>query len=147
MEKLLKIRLGISAVLIILFSQNVSANKVSLTGSLKTHGIFGDHGVVREEGRQTNLSSFTTARINGFYAVNAKNNLELAERQAEIAKKISMKFKIKMPIEIRSSFCKKCKKFIVPNISSRVRVGQSNVKSISITCNFCTHTYRNIIKN
>ena len=78
---------------------------------------------------------------------NAKNNPRLAQKQAEIAKKISMKFKIKMPIEIRSSFCKKCKKFIVPNISSRVRVGQSNVKSISVTCNFCTHTYRNIIKN
>ena len=78
---------------------------------------------------------------------NAKNNPGLAERQAEIAKKISMKFKIKMPFELNSSFCKKCKKFIVPNISSRVRVGQSNVKSISVTCNFCTHTYRNIIKN
>ena len=79
--------------------------------------------------------------------LNARNNPELAQKQALIIKKISMKFKIKMPIEIRSSFCKKCKKFIVPNISSRVRVGQSNVKSISVTCNFCTHTYRNIIKN
>tara|TARA_B100001750_G_C15291832_1_gene487726 strand:- start:431 stop:742 length:312 start_codon:yes stop_codon:yes gene_type:complete len=78
--------------------------------------------------------------------LSARNNPELAQRQALIAKKISMKFKIKMPFELHSSFCKKCKKFIVPNISSRVRVGQNNVKSICITCNFCSHTYRKIIK-
>ena len=76
---------------------------------------------------------------------NARMDPDLAEKQASIAKKISMKYKIKMPYEIRSCFCKKCKKFIVPGINSKVRVGRSNVKSIRITCNFCTHTYRKII--
>ena len=76
---------------------------------------------------------------------NARNNPELSQGQAHIAKKIAMRFKIKMPWQIRSSFCKKCKKFIVPNISSRVRIGRSNVKSIRITCKFCSHTYRKII--
>ena len=76
---------------------------------------------------------------------NSRNNPNLAQRQAHIARKISMRFKIKMPWQIRSSFCKKCKKFIVPNISSRVRIGRSNVKSIRITCKFCSHTYRKII--
>ena len=47
---------------------------------------------------------------------NARNNPKLAERQAQIARKISMRFKIKMPWQIRISFCKKCKKFIVPSI-------------------------------
>ena len=79
--------------------------------------------------------------------LNARNNPKLAQKQALIIKEISMKFKITMPSEIRSSFCKKCKKFIVPNISSRVRLGQGNEKSISITCNFCNHVYRKIIKN
>ena len=78
---------------------------------------------------------------------NARTNADLAERQAITAKKISMKYKIRMPYEIRSCFCKKCKKFIVPGINSKIRVGRSNVKSIRITCNFCTHTYRKIIKN
>jgi ribonuclease P protein subunit RPR2 len=76
---------------------------------------------------------------------NARLEPDLAERQALLAKKISMKYKIKMPYEIRSCFCKKCKKFIVPGINSRVRIGRSNVKSIRVTCNFCTHTYRKII--
>ena len=76
---------------------------------------------------------------------NARNNPRLAERQAQIARKISMRFKIKMPWQILISFCKKCKKFIVPSISSRDRIGRSSVKSIRITCNFCNHTYRKLI--
>tara|TARA_Y100000590_G_C15089131_1_gene776916 strand:+ start:78 stop:380 length:303 start_codon:yes stop_codon:yes gene_type:complete len=76
---------------------------------------------------------------------NASKNPRLAERQAQIARKISMRFKIKMPWQIRTSFCKKCKKFIVPTISSKVRVGRTSVKSIRITCYFCNHTYRKII--
>ena len=75
---------------------------------------------------------------------NAKNNPGLAQRQAEIAKKISLKFKIKMPFEINSSFCKKCKKFIAPGIASRIRLG-SKPKSVRITCSYCNHTYRKII--
>ena len=78
---------------------------------------------------------------------NARTDAVLAEKQAKSAKKISMKYKIKMPYEIRSCFCKKCKKFIVPGINAKVRVGRSNVKSIRITCNFSTHTYRKIIKD
>ena len=76
---------------------------------------------------------------------NARNNPKLAERQAQIARKISMRFKIKMPWQIRTSFCKKCKKFIVPGVTSKVRVGRSNVKSVRITCGFCNQTYRKLL--
>jgi len=75
---------------------------------------------------------------------NAKNNPGLAERQAQIAKKISMKFKIKMSFEVSSSFCKNCKKFIAPGIASKIRLG-TKPKSIRITCVYCNHTYRKII--
>ena len=75
---------------------------------------------------------------------NAKNNPRLAEKQAEIAKKISMKFKIKMPFEVSSSFFKKCNKLIPPGVRSKIRLG-SKPKSIRITCSYCNHTYRKII--
>tara|TARA_B110000014_G_C19849527_1_gene440239 strand:- start:350 stop:649 length:300 start_codon:yes stop_codon:yes gene_type:complete len=77
---------------------------------------------------------------------NAKNNPRLAQKQAEIAKKISMKFKIKMPFEVSLGFCKKCKKFIAPGIASTIRL-YSKPKSIRITCLYCNHTYRKIISN
>ena len=76
---------------------------------------------------------------------NARLDPDLAEKQALLAKKIGMKYRIRMSYEISSSFCKKCKKFIVPGINSKIRIGRSNVKSIRITCNYCTHTYRKII--
>tara|TARA_B100000686_G_scaffold302358_1_gene338362 strand:- start:626 stop:925 length:300 start_codon:yes stop_codon:yes gene_type:complete len=76
--------------------------------------------------------------------INAKSNPELAQKQAEIAKKISMKFKIKMPFEIRASFCKNCKKFIPPGLASKIRLG-SKPKSIRVTCTYCNHTYHKII--
>ncbi len=76
---------------------------------------------------------------------NAKTNPKLAQRQALLAKKISMRHKVKMPYELRIVFCKKCKSFIAPGINSKIRVGRSAIKSIRITCNFCGHTYRKVI--
>ena len=76
----------------------------------------------------------------------AKTDPELAERQAALAKRLCTKYRIRMPYELRMNFCKKCKKFIVPGFTARVRIGRSNVKSIRITCGFCNHTYRKIIK-
>ena len=77
---------------------------------------------------------------------NAKSKPELAERQASLAKRLGTKYRIRIPYELRMNFCKKCKKFIVPGFTARIRIGRSNVKSIRITCGFCNHTYRKIIK-
>ncbi|MGI0026718.1 MAG: ribonuclease P protein component 4 [Nitrosopumilaceae archaeon] len=77
---------------------------------------------------------------------NARTNPTLAQRQASLAKKLSTKYRIRMPYDIRINFCKKCKKFIAPGVNARIRIGRSSVKSIRITCGFCNHTYRKIIQ-
>jgi ribonuclease P protein subunit RPR2 len=77
---------------------------------------------------------------------NARSNPKLAERQAALTKRLCTKYRIRMPYELRMNFCKKCKKFIIPGFTARVRIGRSNIKSIRITCGFCNHTYRKIIK-
>ncbi|MEM3517481.1 MAG: RNase P subunit [Nitrososphaerales archaeon] len=76
---------------------------------------------------------------------NARKNMELAQRQAHIAKKICMKFNIRLPYEKRQLFCKGCKKFIVPGINSLVRLG-NRPKSIRIRCLECGHIYRKIVE-
>ena len=76
---------------------------------------------------------------------NTKTNPQLSQRQALLARKISMRHKVRMPYELRMAFCKKCKSFITPGINSKIRMGRSSIKSIRITCNFCGHTYRKII--
>ena len=76
---------------------------------------------------------------------NARINPDLSQRYASLARRISTKYKIRMPYHLRIVFCKKCKSFIAPGINSRIRLGRTSVKSIRISCNLCGHTYRKII--
>jgi len=76
---------------------------------------------------------------------NARIDPELSQRQAFLARRISTRYKIRMPFDLRIVFCKKCKSFIAPGINSRIRIGRASVKSIRISCNLCGHTYRKII--
>lgn len=70
---------------------------------------------------------------------------ELATRQAQLAKKIAMRYRVRLPYEARQLFCKRCKAFIVPGRSARVRVGGAKTRAIRITCLRCGHTYRKIM--
>ena len=76
---------------------------------------------------------------------NSRTDEKLAQRQAYLAKKLSTRYRIAMPYELRIAFCKKCKNFIAPGINSRIRLGRTSLKSIRITCNFCGHTYRKVL--
>jgi ribonuclease P protein subunit RPR2 len=68
-----------------------------------------------------------------------------AARQARQAKKIAMRFRIRLPYEARQLFCKKCKAFIVPGRSARMRVGRARTRAVRITCLRCGYTYRKIL--
>jgi ribonuclease P protein subunit RPR2 len=70
---------------------------------------------------------------------------DLAAQQAWLAKKIAMRYRVRLPYEARQLFCKKCKAFIVPGRSARVRVGRAKTRAIRITCLRCGHTYRKIM--
>jgi ribonuclease P protein subunit RPR2 len=76
---------------------------------------------------------------------NARTDPDLSQRHASLARRISTKYKIRMPYHLKMVFCKKCKSFIAPGINSRIRLGRTSVKSIRISCNLCGHTYRKII--
>jgi ribonuclease P protein subunit RPR2 len=69
----------------------------------------------------------------------------LAARQAHQAKKIAMRFRVRLQYEARQLFCKKCKAFIVPGRSARVRVGRSKTRAVRITCLRCGHTYHRVL--
>jgi len=75
---------------------------------------------------------------------NARENMGLAQRQALIAKRICMKFNIRLPYGKRQLFCRRCKKFIVPGINSSVRLG-NKPRSLRIKCLECGHVYLKVI--
>lgn len=75
----------------------------------------------------------------------AKYDDDLANNQARLAKKIAMRMRLRLPYEIRQLYCKRCKQFILPGKSSRVRTGRSKTKAIRITCLKCGHVYRKVL--
>ena len=70
----------------------------------------------------------------------------LSNDQAQLAKKIAKRVRLKLPYSIKQHYCKKCKKFISPDYNARVRLGRSSIKAIRITCLNCNHTYRKLIR-
>jgi ribonuclease P protein subunit RPR2 len=70
---------------------------------------------------------------------------DLAAKQALQAKKIAMRFRVRLPYDARQLYCKKCKSFIVPGRSARVRIGRARTRAVRITCLRCGHPYRRIL--
>jgi ribonuclease P protein subunit RPR2 len=68
----------------------------------------------------------------------------LANNQSRLAKRIAMRMRLRLPYEIRQLYCKRCKQFILPGLSSRIRTGRSRLKAIRITCLKCGHIYRKV---
>ena len=77
-------------------------------------------------------------RINKLFEIAKENALSdkliLANRYVEIARKISMRYLVPIPKEHKIRFCKHCYAYLLPNVSSRVRI---NAGKIVIYCNNC----------
>lgn len=58
----------------------------------------------------------------------------LANRYVEMAKKISMKYKIRIPLELRRRFCKHCKAYLVPGKNLTVRTQNGKVVYTCLDC-------------
>lgn len=62
------------------------------------------------------------------------SDLELANRYVKQAWNIKLKFRVRLPIESRRLFCRKCLTFFVEGRTSRVRTRDKN---LIITCLSC----------
>jgi RNase P subunit RPR2 len=65
----------------------------------------------------------------------AGSDLELAKRQASLARRIMLKFNIRFDWSLRRFYCHGCKQLILPGVNARVRLGPR--KMILLTCNEC----------
>ena len=57
-----------------------------------------------------------------------------ARRYVELARRIGMRYNVRVPAPFKRSFCKKCLAFLLPSVSARVRVGSGRV---IVTCAAC----------
>ena len=72
-----------------------------------------------------------------------ENDSRLSDKYVRIARRISMKYKIKLPSDLKKKFCKNCHRFLVPGTNSRVRIHKHR---IIYYCISCKHYMRHPIK-
>ncbi len=65
-----------------------------------------------------------------------------ARRYVELARRIAMKARVKLPKHLKRSFCKRCNTPLIPGVTARVRLRQNRMPHVSITCLECGYIYR-----
>ncbi len=66
-----------------------------------------------------------------------KDDLELAIKYGELAKRISLRTKVKIPREWRWRFCKGCGSLLFPGVNARVRLRDRRMPHVVIHCLRC----------
>jgi len=64
-----------------------------------------------------------------------------SHRYVSLARKIAMRYNIRLPPELKRLYCKKCYKYLKPSINSRVRTN-SKQRAVIVTCLECGHIMR-----
>jgi ribonuclease P protein subunit RPR2 len=74
-----------------------------------------------------------------------KKHPERSDRYVQLARKIAMRYNIRMPKSLKRKVCKKCHKYLVPGKNCRVRTSAPQ-KSVIVKClecgNVTRHPYR-----
>ncbi len=63
------------------------------------------------------------------------NNLAFANRYVQLARKISMRYRVSIPKEYKRQFCKHCYAYIVPGETARIRIHQGRIITFCTRCN------------
>jgi RNase P subunit RPR2 len=71
--------------------------------------------------------------------INVFSDMTIARKQAEFASIIQKKARLKKPYELNLLFCKKCKRFSPPAVSSSIRLRNG---MLVINCRLCGKIYR-----
>jgi len=64
---------------------------------------------------------------------------KLSNRYVQLARRIAMKYKVKMPSELKKRFCSNCHHYLVPPINCRVRIRN---RKLVYYCADCRHFMR-----
>ncbi|RLF13024.1 MAG: ribonuclease P [Thermoprotei archaeon] len=66
----------------------------------------------------------------------------LSHRYVELARKISMRCRVRIPRDLRRRFCHRCYKFLRPGVNCRVRLAKRREPHVAITCLECGNVMR-----
>jgi len=68
---------------------------------------------------------------------------ERSRRYVELARKISLRYNVRLPRELKKRFCKNCNILLKPGLTSSTRIQN---KMLTIKCTFCNKIYRYKVK-
>jgi len=66
---------------------------------------------------------------------------ETAKKEAALARRIALKYNVRLPFSLKRFFCHGCKQLIIPGLNCRVRFSR-RAHMLRMTCLMCGHTYR-----
>lgn len=79
-------------------------------------------------------------------AVNLSHtNPALAKEQAALARKVKLKFNVRLDPSLRGFACRGCKGLLVPGVNARVRLGHGKATILRVTCTDCGHVNRKVV--
>ncbi|MBD3191747.1 MAG: ribonuclease P [Candidatus Heimdallarchaeota archaeon] len=62
---------------------------------------------------------------------------QLAQRYGELARKIAMKVRIRLPEKWSKRYCRHCKRFLYPGINAHIRVKPGKPSRVILYCHYC----------
>ena len=65
-----------------------------------------------------------------------KEEPKLADKYIKLARKISMKYKVKIPSKFKRRFCKHCHKYLVPGKNVRIRTHKGHMVYYCLNCKY-----------
>ena len=74
-------------------------------------------------------------------------DLELAKRQADLARKVSLRFNLRLGYPLKRFTCHGCKSLIVPGVNARVRLQPGKSTKLLITCLECGRVNRKLLRH
>jgi ribonuclease P protein subunit RPR2 len=68
-----------------------------------------------------------------------------AKEQAALARKVRLKFNVRLDPSLRAFSCRGCKGLLVPGVNARVRLGHGKPTIIRVTCTDCGRVNRKVV--
>jgi RNase P subunit RPR2 len=72
-------------------------------------------------------------------------NPTLAKEQAALARRVRLKFNIRLDPSLSGFTCHGCKGLLVPGVNARVRLGHGKETILRVTCTDCGRVNRKVI--
>ena len=76
----------------------------------------------------------------------APKDLRMAKEQAALARRVRLRFNVRLDPSLKMYTCRGCKSLVVPGINARVRLGHGRPAVIRITCSECGRVNRKILR-